>query len=197
VTRQLSLSGPSDAPATETGSDTAPAGKRPPRGDSGAAQGRIMVDELQQPFRPRHRCFAAGSCHLMADDLDELHAFAGRLGLKREWFQDYPLHPHYDLTASKRARALKLGAVFVPAREQARKRLTAVCRCVLRGIGSYGPGWWHDRDCPLFRAPPAERLQRDADRADGRPLSEARLHRWLGPWHGLQRPSEADNRRRR
>ena len=33
-------------------------------------------------------------------------------------FQDHPIAPHYDLTASKRAAALTLGAVFVSARQQ-------------------------------------------------------------------------------
>ena len=31
---------------------------------------------------------AARWSHLIADDQDELHAFALRLGLRREWFQD-------------------------------------------------------------------------------------------------------------
>lgn len=51
------------------------------------------------------------SCHLLTDGpLEELHAFAARLGLRREWFQS-ARHPHYDLTASRRGLALKLGAV--------------------------------------------------------------------------------------
>lgn len=85
----------------------------------------IMVDELKR-WPTRIRCFQAGSCHLMTDDgdLEALHAFAARLGLRRSWFQ--PLStPHYDLTASKRALALELGATFVPARAQAVARLTA------------------------------------------------------------------------
>ena len=49
--------------------------------------------------------------HMMADTLDELHAMAATLGLKREWFQDHPRHPHYDICQSKRAQAIKLGAV--------------------------------------------------------------------------------------
>jgi len=50
-------------------------------------------------------------CHLEADTLEELHQFAQRLGLKREWFQDKPAHPHYDITSSVRQRAVRLGAI--------------------------------------------------------------------------------------
>lgn len=85
----------------------------------------VYVDELVR--RPtKIRCFQTGSCHMLADTLDELHAMAARIGLKRSWFQAHPHHPHYDLTASRRAAALEAGAVFVPAREQARRH--AECR---------------------------------------------------------------------
>jgi hypothetical protein len=88
----------------------------------------IMVDELRPYPRARHRCFRAGACHLTVDDetpehIEALHAFAQRIGMKRSWFQDHRLAPHYDLTASKRERALQLGAVFVPAMDQARARI--------------------------------------------------------------------------
>lgn len=48
----------------------------------------------------------------MADTDDELHTFATRLGLRRAWAQ-YPgtWKSHYDLTDSKRQRALQLGAI--------------------------------------------------------------------------------------
>ncbi len=85
----------------------------------------IMVDELQR-FPTKLRTFKDGSCHLTTDGpLEELHAFAKRLGLKRQWFQDHPLAPHYDLNASRREFALLLGAVFVPARRQALARREA------------------------------------------------------------------------
>lgn len=51
------------------------------------------------------------SCHLYADSNEELHAFAARLGLKREWFQPSSSGPHYDITASKRRLAVTLGAI--------------------------------------------------------------------------------------
>jgi hypothetical protein len=41
--------------------------------------------------------------HLISDhDIEELHAFARKIGLKKEWFQDKRnkdfYYPHYDLT---------------------------------------------------------------------------------------------------
>lgn len=50
------------------------------------------------------------SCHLLADTLDELHAFAKKIGLKRSWFQNGSA-PHYDLTASRRSEAVRAGAI--------------------------------------------------------------------------------------
>jgi hypothetical protein len=88
----------------------------------------MMVDELRV-YPTRIRCFQKGSCHLTTDGaISELHAFAARLGMRREWFQEHPYAPHYDLTPERRARALVLGAVLVPAREQAAQRRA-------RGIG--------------------------------------------------------------
>ena len=70
-------------------------------------------------------------CHLIADEEEELHAFALRLGLRRSYFQaprgfgGLPAVPssraaqnwHYDVTAGKRAQAVRLGAVQVTTRE--------------------------------------------------------------------------------
>lgn len=57
--------------------------------------------------------------HMMSDaSLEELHAFASKIGLKRRWFQAHPLHPHYDLTtAHKRALAVSMGAKQVTSKE--------------------------------------------------------------------------------
>lgn len=51
------------------------------------------------------------SCHLYADSPDELHAMAKAIGLRREWFQDRPDFPHYDLVPARRVRAVALGAI--------------------------------------------------------------------------------------
>lgn len=49
------------------------------------------------------------------ENVEELHEFAARVGMKRAWFQGPPRHrlPHYDLTLGKRAIALRLGAIPV------------------------------------------------------------------------------------
>ncbi|HWE79459.1 MAG TPA: DUF4031 domain-containing protein [Pseudolabrys sp.] len=51
-------------------------------------------------------------CHLIADDIDELHRFARKLGLHRSSYQGPPktASPHYDLTAYERGRAIAYGA---------------------------------------------------------------------------------------
>lgn len=57
-------------------------------------------------------------CHLATDSsLEELHAMATRLGLKREWFQDKPNAPHYDLVPTKRALAIQYKVRAVSALE--------------------------------------------------------------------------------
>jgi hypothetical protein len=89
----------------------------------------VYVDELRsygQKATSGGRYFGSGkeSCHLMADTEDELHAFAARLGMKRSWAQKPGTWTvHYDLTPPKRAQAIRLGAVFVPAMDQARARV--------------------------------------------------------------------------
>jgi len=50
-------------------------------------------------------------CHLTSDTKEELHRFAELLGLKQPWFQDHLYRWHYDITPSKRAKAVQLGAV--------------------------------------------------------------------------------------
>jgi uncharacterized protein DUF4031 len=51
-------------------------------------------------------------CHLLADDIDELHRFAARLGLHHPSYQGPPKGstPHYDLTSYERRRAIAQGA---------------------------------------------------------------------------------------
>ena len=48
---------------------------------------------------------------MIADTVEELHAFAKKLGLEREWFQNKKGVPHYDITANKRTEAIHKGAI--------------------------------------------------------------------------------------
>ena len=51
-------------------------------------------------------------CHLVADDIDELHRVARMLGLHRSSYQGPPktARPHYALTSYERRRAIAYGA---------------------------------------------------------------------------------------
>ncbi|MBK3780121.1 DUF4031 domain-containing protein [Paraburkholderia aspalathi] len=78
----------------------------------------VYVDALENwGWKLRGRTVA--SCHMFTDslDLEELHLMAERIGMKREWFQPHRIAPHYDLTASRRAAAVKLGALEVRRKE--------------------------------------------------------------------------------
>jgi hypothetical protein len=55
-------------------------------------------------------------CHMLADTVDELHATADQIGIRRTWFQ--PLGtPHYDICKAKRKLAIKLGAIEIDRRQ--------------------------------------------------------------------------------
>jgi Protein of unknown function (DUF4031) len=72
---------------------------------NGGYRGRDAAQAARTGNRHGHQW-----CHLFSDaddDHAELHAFARRLGLKRDWFQG----DHYDLVPPRRAAAVSLGAV--------------------------------------------------------------------------------------
>ena len=59
-------------------------------------------------------------CHMFADTVEELHEFANRIGMKREWFQEDSKIPHYDLTKSRRNIAMRNGAIEISTKEYLR-----------------------------------------------------------------------------
>ena len=63
--------------------------------------------------------------HLLADDIDDLHRFAARLGIHRVSYQGPPRTavPHYDLTSYERQRAIALGAIVC-----SREEIVAIAR---------------------------------------------------------------------
>ncbi len=76
----------------------------------------VYVDDMR--MSKRVGSLRARWSHLLADDREELHRFAAALGLDRRWFQarckaepeERCPHWHYDVTDSKRAKAIELGA---------------------------------------------------------------------------------------
>jgi hypothetical protein len=77
----------------------------------------VYVDELVK-YPTKLVIFGDGSCHMMADMEEELHEFALKLKMLRNWFH----RDHYDLTPAKRALAIRLGAIQITTREMVRTR---------------------------------------------------------------------------
>jgi hypothetical protein len=100
----------------------------------------VYVDRLQQYGSKRW-------CHVIADDLDELHAAAQRAGLRRAWFQDPAAppkpgsfsggvsFPHYDAQPRIRGLLVSAGAV-----ELERQAFVAKMRELRVKFGILGPG---------------------------------------------------------
>jgi hypothetical protein len=83
----------------------------------------VYVDDWRQTATVRG--ITSRWSHLTADNTDELHVFAARLGLPRRAFQTKPGKPlfdHYDVTEELRERAVTLGAISLSWREAARLR---------------------------------------------------------------------------
>lgn len=75
----------------------------------------------------RNRLGRMVMCHMIADSLDELHAMAAVMGMRRAWFQPRSF-PHYDVCQRRRRVAVALGAIEVD-----RRRLVAIMRRVRDG----------------------------------------------------------------
>lgn len=78
----------------------------------------VYVDELASwGWKMRGR--TVQSCHMFTDqvDLGELHLMAEQIGMKREWFQEHKIAPHYDLTKTRRDMAVENGAIEVNRRQ--------------------------------------------------------------------------------
>lgn len=74
----------------------------------------VYVDDADVPK------YGRGWCHLTADSLDELHAFATRIGLPARAFHRGARHPHYDITTDQRLNAIRSDARPISPREAVR-----------------------------------------------------------------------------
>lgn len=84
----------------------------------------VYVDDMRAPFGRMLMC------HMAADSTAELLAMADAIGVARKWIQ----HPgtnkeHFDICLSKRAKAVRCGAIEVTMRELCARRWS-----------SHGPG---------------------------------------------------------
>lgn len=93
----------------------------------------------------RHFGDGKQSCHLyVAGPILALHLFAHRLGMRtplthaKHWLHALPDHPHYDLTPTKRALAVKLGAREVSLQEarDARRMAKGIAALLLFATGA-------------------------------------------------------------
>jgi hypothetical protein len=89
----------------------------------------VYVDDAVNPWRGERWA------HLLADTLDELHAFATLLGMPRRAFQDRTSGAHYDVTAAMRERAIALGAMPI-----SRHHDRALVRAVIANARRQGRG---------------------------------------------------------
>jgi hypothetical protein len=77
----------------------------------------VYVDDMRAPFG------RMVMCHMVADTHDELVAMADAIGVARKWIQ-HPgtRHEHFDIALSKRAEAVKRGAIEITWRELAMRQ---------------------------------------------------------------------------
>jgi predicted kinase len=111
----------------------------------------ILVDELRE--YPDVALPFTSWCHMATDgELEELHAFAARLGLRRTWFQ----RDHYDLPPHGRAAAVALGAEEVSTGELlGRMAGPRGDRARRRALTPAGVTWLRGSDGPaVLRYPP-------------------------------------------
>ena len=74
----------------------------------------VYVDDMRCPYGQMVMC------HMIADTDAELHAMATKIGVSHRWHQRPPAHDsHYDICLSKRALAVKAGAVQITIRQAA------------------------------------------------------------------------------
>ena len=76
----------------------------------------VYVDNMQAPYGRMKMC------HMIADSTDELLAMADYIGVARKWLQAAGTHrEHFDISLTKRALAVKAGAIEITMRELAIK----------------------------------------------------------------------------
>jgi hypothetical protein len=80
----------------------------------------VYVDDMEAPFGRMKMC------HMTADTHAELLAMADRIGVARRWIQ-YPgqWKEHFDICLSKRASAIRFGAIQLSMQDLVMKQARA------------------------------------------------------------------------
>ncbi len=77
----------------------------------------ILVDDRPARGRRGVEWFHMATDNVAEGGLEELHAMAARLGLRRDWLHLHPDLPHYDVPEAVKHEAMRLGAREVTTRE--------------------------------------------------------------------------------
>lgn len=73
----------------------------------------VYVDNMKRRYR------TMVMCHMLADTLGELLTMADQIGVQRKWLQTPVTRPHFDICMTKRALAVRHGAIEITMREAA------------------------------------------------------------------------------
>lgn len=77
----------------------------------------VYVDDMRAPYGRMLMC------HMDADTTEELLAMADRIGVARKWIQHAGTwKEHFDIALSKRAMAVKFGAIETTQREMVMRK---------------------------------------------------------------------------
>lgn len=76
----------------------------------------VFVDDMKAQFG------AMVMCHMIADTTGELLEMADKIGVQRKWIQCQGTYKeHFDICATKRKRAVSLGAIEISQMDLGRK----------------------------------------------------------------------------
>ncbi len=126
----------------------------------------VYVDDMRAPFKSGRRTLIM--CHMLADTDAELHAMAEKLGISQQHWQRPPKAStsHYDIAQSKRALAVKYGAIEVSMEQMAamavRRRLTGSMGDPKEAVALYFARKTHDSERDNSAAKTEAMMARDS-----------------------------------
>jgi len=78
----------------------------------------VYIDSFEAPFKNMIMC------HMIADTKQELLTMVDKIGVKRKWIQkENTIYEHFDICLSKKALAIRHGAIEIEAKALVQKML--------------------------------------------------------------------------